>query len=587
MDYLFSLVSFQDLAGLTTSSDFFYSRRTVHDFESNNMSIKKEANSLKTGDVHVELGDIDSIHESVDENLAYREPDVATRLFYAQRYIEKQYDEVSHEGGLLRGWNKMIMRSLKIQSLEPKTNDYPTWNNEDLSLRTSNWIVCAGLLTSEIMGAYLVPNSVAMIGYAPSNVMLSVCFLLTLAAGGITWWMFMLFDSPEYPIKTFADIAYILGGNFCKQTVIFLQIIAMVLTAATSLIGATEAIVILRSERVCWVGLLVLIVGLQTIFGHIRQLSNLGKYCVFVSICNYINLFVQLGYVGGGAEPNWENAKNLLGLNKAPIMTYGITPNQTLVDKIVAISNISYVFAGSVVFPEIISELRRPWDFWKSMISAQSVIFCTYMIYGNFYYANQGQFANSPAVFGISNTKALKGLSFITFLTGFIQGIFYGHLSSKITYKNYLPLIFKRLKFHSKTGLLLWSATVLLIWVAIFVIAAGVPQVSAVSSFTSALTMIPLTYVIPYVFHMLTLFIKSNAEHIEYNPSSLVASQKPSPKKFISRGFKENWSISVFYILVSLASLSFSGLGLYGSVEYMKIIFDSTPATSFSCTSPI
>lgn len=551
------------------------------------MSLKKETFIIEPNEVNIELGDIESSQESVS-HLAYKEPARITRLFYAQRYIEKQYQEVSHEGGLNSHWNNLIMKSLKIEKLEPKTNDYPVWNNDDLSIRTSHWFVCAGLLTSEIMGAYLVPNSVAMLGYAPSNVMLVVCYFMTLAAGGITWWMFLLFDSPEYPIKTFADIAYILGGKFWKQLVIFLQVIAMILTAATSLIGATEAIIILRTERVCWVGLLVLLVGLQGIFGHIKQLSNLGKYCLFVSFCNYINLFVQLGYING-TEPNWDNAKSILGLDQAPIVTFGITPDQTLVNKIVAISNISYVFAGSVVFPEIISELRRPWDFWKSMICAQTLIFCSYMIYGNFYYANQGQFANSPAVFGISNNNALKGLGFVTFLTGFIQGIFFGHLSCKIAYKNYLPLIFRRLKFNSKKGFLLWSATCILIWIIVFVIAAGVPQVSAVSSFTSALTMIPLTYVIPYLFHMWALFVKKDAEHIEnFDASSLaVSSQKVSLMKFITRGFKDNWAVSAFYICLSLASLSFSGLGLYGSVEYMKVIFDTTAATSFSCSSPI
>lgn len=551
------------------------------------MSNKKEAFIIEPKEVNIELGDVESSEESF-AHLAYSNPTRITRLFYAQRYIEKQYQEVSHEGGLMRRWNNLVMNSLKIHKLEPKTSDYPVWNNDNLSIRTSHWFVCAGLLTSEIMGAYLVPNSVAMLGYAPSNVMLVICFFMTLAAGGITWWIFLLFDSPEYPVKTFADIADILGGKFWKQLVIFLQVIAMILTAATSVIGAAEAVIILRTNRMCWVGLLVLLVGLQAIFGHIKQLSNLGKYCLFVSFCNYINLFVQLGYVNG-TEPNWENAKNILGLDQAPIMTYGIAPDQTLVNRIVAISNISYVFAGSVVFPEIISELRRPWDFWKSMICAQTLIFCTYMIYGNFYYANQGQFANSPAVFGISDMSALKGLGFITFLTGFIQGIFYGHLSCKIAYKNYLPLIFKRLKFNSKTGFLLWSATCIAIWAIVFVIAAGVPQVSAVSSFTSALTMIPLTYVIPYIFHMWTLFVKGNAERIEsYDASTLTTSSKDvSFKTFISNGFKENWAISTFYICLSLASLSFSALGLYGSVEYMKVIFDTTAATSFACSSPI
>lgn len=65
-------------------------------------------------------------------------------------------------------------------------------------------------------------------------------------------------------------------------------------------------------------------------------------------------------------------------------------------------------------------------------VCAQIIILVVYLIYGNYVYSNQGQFANSPAVFGIRDVAALKVFSFMTFATGFVQNIFYGHIHAKL-----------------------------------------------------------------------------------------------------------------------------------------------------------
>lgn len=551
--------------------------------ERNKEKLEVSVNSLQnSNDVE---GDSIDINDP-GELWKYEQPDTHTRMFYAQRFIEAQYQYVSNEGKTFRFWNDFIFRSLKLESLNDNGMQYPKWTNNNLSTRTTHWIVCVGIVTSEIMGAYLVPNSISMLGYVPSNITLVICCFVTLFSGGVIWWVFLLFDSPEYPVKTFADLAYIIGGNPCKQGIIFLQLIATLLSSATILISAAECVIILRTTRMCWVGLMVLLAGVMMICSSAKTLSNLGKYCLVVSACNYVNLFVQLGFIGH-SEPNWENAESILGIPRKAIFTYGITPGQSLVDRVVAVTNISFVFAGSIVFPEVISEMRRPWEFWKSMIVAQSIILIVYLIYGNYIYSNQGQFSNSPAVFGVSNISAMKGLSFMTFITGFIQNIFYGHISCKIVYKNYMPMIIKTIKLESKRGLLLWILTVFLVWVVIFVIGAGVPQVSAVSAFTSSLTMIPLTYVIPFLLHLFSLFRLANENHIlNFVPLQTEISNLQFVE-YVKCGIKKYWLITGFYAGLCFAALAFSGMGLWASVEYIKYIFDVTNATSFSCLSPI
>lgn len=528
----------------------------------------------------------DDDNSSLVKAWGLKEPDLLTRMFYAQRSMEQQYEYLKDNDTLFKYWNDWIYKTLKIESLNDNGIEYPKWVNNNLSTRTADWIVCVGLVTSEIMGACLIPNSMSMLGFAPSNVMLIICFFLTLLSGGVIWWVFMLFDSPEYPVKTFADIAYIIGGEQFQQLIIFLQIISTILTCAVILITSAECLIILRTDRMCWVGLLVLLASVMMLFSLLKKLSVIGKYCLIISVINYVGLFVQLGFIGH-LEPNWDNAESILGIVKGPIKTFSIVKGESLVYRVVAVANISYVFAGSIIFPEMISELKRPWEFWKSIIVANLIILIVYLIFGNYVYVNQGQFSNSPAVFGISNISAMKGLSFITFVTSFFQGLVFGHVSCKIIFKNYTPMIIKTIKFESKLGLLLWVVIVFLIWLVIFIIGAGVPQVSAVSAFTSSLTITPLTYIIPYLLHLAVLYQTENINYI----SEVIPFQNPVQKvgimQLVKRGNKKYWPVSVFYITLCVASMSFLGMGLWASVEYMKYIFTVTDATSFSCTSPI
>ncbi|ODV82932.1 hypothetical protein CANARDRAFT_10025 [[Candida] arabinofermentans NRRL YB-2248] len=543
------------------------------------MSFQKEKDNEKSSTVDVTmLSDGDEVSE-------IKNPDLYTRLFYAQRYLETQYEEIKSEK-LFGAFNTKIKNSLTINKLEPTSDDYPKLNTVEQTLRTAHWFSCAGLLTAEIMGAIVVPYSLGILGYVPGNLLLVFLFFLTLLSGGVIWWLFLLLDSPEFPVRTFSDIAFVIGGEYCRQAVTFLQIVGMILTTAGAVLASAQTIILIRTERVCWIGIVLLIAGTQAIVGHIKQLSNLGKICLFVSFTNYISLFVQMGYMG---KPNYANALSLLGLEEAPVMKYAFTPNQPLIDRVVGASNIAYVFAGSIVFPEIISEMRRPWEFWKSLLVAEGCILVIYLLFGNYVYSKQGQFSLTPAVFGISDEKALKGLCLITFLTGFIQSVFYGHISCKIAFKNYMPMLFKNLDLSTKRGTFLWSATVLTIWICVFIIAAGVPQVSAVGSFTSALTMIPLTFCFPFIFQIWGLFVTANASNIDsFDCSTLTVIQKPQTFMVkISTGFRHHWFLSTLYLGLGLGALAFAGLGIYSSVEYMKVLFAISSATSFSCVSPV
>ena len=44
--------------------------------------------------------------------------------------------------------------------------------------------------------------------------------------------------------------------------------------------------------------------------------------------------------------------------------------------------NMVFAYGGAMIFPEMLAEMRRPWDFWKGMCCAQLLIFVAYLLYG-------------------------------------------------------------------------------------------------------------------------------------------------------------------------------------------------------------
>lgn len=57
-----------------------------------------------------------------------------------------------------------------------------------------------------------------------------------------------------------------------------------------------------------------------------------------------------------------------------------------------------------MIFPELMSEMRRPMDFWKGMAVAQLFIYAVYTIYASVTYKYQGQYTQSLSYYGIPGT---------------------------------------------------------------------------------------------------------------------------------------------------------------------------------------
>jgi hypothetical protein len=106
-------------------------------------------------------------------------------------------------------------------------------------------------------------------------------------------------------------------------------------------------------------------------------------------------------------------------------------------------------------FPELLAEMRRPWDFWKGMVCAQTLIFTAYLLYGTsldlvleimrvsvddllrvglFVYSYQGQYTLPLAYQGVSKYAWQTVGNVLALVTGIIAAGLYGNIGIKVAY---------------------------------------------------------------------------------------------------------------------------------------------------------
>lgn len=80
------------------------------------------------------------------------------------------------------------------------------------------------------------------------------------------------------------------------------------------------------------------------------------------------------------------------------VSDYKITNNPTFVDAISAVSSLVFAYAGTPAFFSIVSEMKQPQQYTRSLIICQSVVIVTYTTIGVVVYYFCGSYVASPAL---------------------------------------------------------------------------------------------------------------------------------------------------------------------------------------------
>ncbi|KAI9284903.1 transmembrane amino acid transporter protein-domain-containing protein [Umbelopsis sp. AD052] len=458
------------------------------------------------------------------------------------------------------------------------------------ALRVAGWMSAFYLITTDILGPTSCPWAFSQLGYVPGFLLYFFMGIAAAYTGWQLWYMYLALDSDEFPVRSYSDLAGIIYGKTAEHVVNVLQSLQLLFNVAVIILGNGQGLSQVANASVCF-SVLVLVWALAgMLVGQIRSLQNFGWLANSAIWMNLLVIFITMGVVAH-SPPNYLAAGLQNGQTGTAIVT-GAFIDTSFNQKIVGIMQIVYSYGGAMMFINFMAEMRRPFDFIKGMALAQIVIFVSYLMYGIFVYAYQGQYTINPANQGISNYGFQTATNVLSLVSALIAAGLYGNVGLKIVYQTIILDLLNGPRMASLAGRITWTFLVLGYWAFAFVIASAIPQFSNISSLVAAVCILQFTYTFPPLL-MLGYEVQRDAiatdEYIDEQTGQPGQLQDTwSSWSRWKRGLTRRWYVKLFNFLFFLAALATACLGMYTSGTAIQEGFQSGGAgTSFTCQSPV
>jgi hypothetical protein len=401
--------------------------------------------------------------------------------------------------------------------------------------------------------------------------------------------MFLSLDSHQYPLKTYGDIAFRIYGIWVRHSLNILQSIQLLFNVGIIVVGNGQGLYQVAKGNLCFIVCCLIWMLCGFMLGQIRTLQKFGWIANAAIWMNLLVIFITMGCVAHQA-PNYDAALAQNGAEKGPVHRTGGPPDGVGFEtQIVGLMQAVYSYGGAMLFCEFMSEMRKPFDFWKAMLCAQSFIFFFYIMFGLYVYSFQGQFVINPANQGISVYSWQTAGNIISFISAVIAAALYGNIGIKVVYQNIAMELVRAPPLTTKRGKWLWVGIVPLYWSLAFIVAAAIPQFSNLSGLIAAICILQFTYTFP-PFLWIGYRIKKDAirDGEGFDPATGRVTRLDTGFQRWKRGFMKSWLSNLLNLIYLLGAAVTAGLGAYSAIKGLIAGFQGTHAvTSFSCKSPL
>ena len=223
----------------------------------------------------------------------------------------------------------------------------------------------------------------------PGVALFTVFAVLAGYSGYLLWLMFMGLDSYEFPIKSFGDIAFRIYGWPLRYLFNTLQGIQLLLNVGVIVISNGEALSQAAKFKLCFAVCCLVWCLAGFIFGQVRTLQKFGWLANAAVWINIIVIGITMG-AAATTEPNYlasdlaagagfNNATSVTpdsnGRYPAVQHTAGLPDTSSFIGSLNGAMQAVYSYGGSMVFPEFMSEMKRPRDFLKVIIMPTMIDF--------------------------------------------------------------------------------------------------------------------------------------------------------------------------------------------------------------------
>ncbi|KAL9577552.1 MAG: hypothetical protein Q9212_006294 [Teloschistes hypoglaucus] len=482
---------------------------------------------------------------------------------------------------------------------EKNSNGSPTadaWHNvpdEDYvqasrALRTATWGAVFYLITTDILGPFTTAWAFSQMGFGPAVVLYFIFGCFAAYGGVLLWRMFLQLDSDQYPLRSYGDIAFRVAGTIVRHTVNITQSVQLLFNVGIIILQNGQSLSQISKGSVCFIVLTFVWALAGALLGQIRTLRNVG-WLANAAIWLNVTILIITTAVIFHSEPNYVAA---LANNNAPkgpkVTTAGPPKGVAFQGQVVGLMQAVYSYGGATVFVEFMAEMKRPYDFWKGMVYAQSFIFLCYILFGLLIYSKQGQFTINPNYQGVSPYAWQTAVNSIALVSTLIAALLYGNIGIKVLYNNVLMDIFGFPSLAKKSGKRMWVALVPIYWILAWIICAAIPSVSNLSGLIAALCILQFSYTFP---PFLMLFHVAQRDAIQdgegFDPSTGQTVRHDTGMTRWMRGLRKNAALNAFYLFFFLGALTTSVLGIYSAIVGLIDAYANTAVTGFSCKNPI
>ena len=482
----------------------------------------------------------------------------------------------------------------KVQTTDDLISEplYTSKENANRMLRIASWGSVFYLITTDILGPTSAPYAIAQLGYVPGALLYFLFGIAAAYCGVLLWNQFLLLDSIKYPLRNYGDVVGRIYGRGVRYSIDFFQSVQLFCNVAVIILGNGQGLSQIAKGKGCY----TILIFVWAIAGAIvGQIKSLAKFGFLANAAIWMNVFVIIATMACVSKwgPNYVAALGTTGTTPGPVLTHVVISggsNEQFQNQLNACMNIVYSYGGALVFVEFMSEMKRPWDFWKGMASAQMFIFSIYLIFAMVVYKYQGQYVINPANQGISEYGWQTTTNVINLVSALIAAGLYGNVGIKCLYNSIFQRFFHWPSLNTKIGRWIWTVFVCVYWAIAFVFAAAIPNFSSLVSLIGAVCILQFSYTFPFILQFgLDIQLGALVGDEPYDYVNKITHRVDSWRNFSrwARGYKQKWFANTVHIILFLASLATAGLGIYSSSMSLKSAFQDGTTTSFTCKSPV
>jgi amino acid permease len=474
---------------------------------------------------------------------------------------------------------EVVAQSPGSEYIDPLKATDAEWRSAARAMRTASWGQMFFLITTDILGWSGAPFVFSSVGYGAGVALYIIFGAFATFSGWAIWKVYLELDSSRYP--SYGDPFFRLFGKKSRHFINVAQSLQQFLTVAVLILSKTTNISQISKGKVCFSGMMCVVLAIGMISGIIRSLKKIGwlsNAAVFMNIANFLIIMIAAATY----EPLYSAVtRSTLIKTIEPIVVFaGQPPNQYqqqvpgFASQFNAVNTMVYAYAGALLFVAFLAEMRHPMDFWKGLMCAQAFICTVYLLFGVFVYSYWGQYSANNIVNVIRPYPLQTAGNILTMLTGFIAVFMYFNIGMKTIYLEVFQQAFGFPPISTRRGQIYWYCLGPIYWILAFVVAAAVPNIGGIVSFVGALFMINFTYSFPGMLYLGHIIQKAAALPGEgFNPYTRVTTRLDTGTKRWVRGFKKSWIVSLPMTVYVLLGLACCGMGIWAAIEGLISVF--------------